>query len=237
MRRTPNHYRCAIAYTEGAHDPEIVKLCEWLSEQPGELLIVAHTVNQLTRSKMSARLINGGAPALSLRQLDDFRHRPPRTPKVLALWPTVRLLGSVEEWEPQAVAVAPWNLERIDLWRLARQPDDVLGGTTTATIELDPVVRAALNTLANLSNANNGLTSYNRTSAVQVFRTLRKGGYTWERNHVAAFMANAGWRLADADELGQLAIDIAAGKRLRGGDNVFRDDILEQWRKAAAENQ
>ena len=226
----PRRYAAAYTHVKASREDEILLLTKWLEVPIPAVTIVAPGKQNLQRSGVVQKLIAAGASATSTRQRAWGQGA-----NVLALWLDDSDLAEIEASLPAKIALAPWILSETEIWRRSRAPIELSGADVPKPASMDPVVRAAMNTVVTHSNPNNGCHSYNRDGAVHAFRVLRRAGYVWDPVETAVVMAQGGWRLDDAREFAKLAADMLAGKALRGGESEFRPDILKIWRKEATE--
>jgi hypothetical protein len=229
----PN-YPAAYVHAGGTNDDEIAVLVGWLDSPVNAIAVVAPGRQALDNSMVAKQLVARGAQAHTAlrRGLGSVRGKA-----VLALWLDDTELSEVEISGPAKVALAPWVLEKCRLWRATRHPVELGGLEVPGPVELDPVVRTAIRSVAHLSNPANGLSSYNRDYAVNAFRILRKAGYTWDPVETAVVMAEGGWDLRAATEFEKLSKAMLDGKALRAGRSQFRSDILKQWRDRAEQDE
>lgn len=236
MFQKPRAYQAVYIAQETCRDVEIRGLVDWINTQKGPLVVTAGSIDQLESTPIVRELRAQGVQTVSSRQLSNYRSRLPQSACVLALWPDIATLSEIEKRIPAAVAVAPWFLQDIATWVLARRPVNLMSGEQATGPVFDPVVQIGMQTMISSSNPANGLTGYNKTQAVQVFQILRNGGYAWDATHIAGFAAAHDWDLDAAERLGALAADIREGKRRNGGTPYYRKDILEIWRKEAKQS-
>jgi hypothetical protein len=136
-----------------------------------------------------------------------------------------------------ALAVVPWNESDIEVWRDARGAEDLLGKISTpdAELKIDPIVRAALETINLLCNVSTGVKNpRDRANAVHVFRTLRKHGHNASPEVTKRWAMSNGWSAGDARELAELAEGVNNGKAYRVGRYILSEDIYEIWTEEAS---
>ena len=235
MRKDPPVYDAAYSHTEGTLGADIVRLVLWFDlGHVSELSIIASGKPALDDNETAQRLIKAGAQGTSYRSMGAVKIRGR---SVLALWLDDEQLSRVESSLPGALAVAPWLLDDIAIWRLARKPTEVSSADFPDDLPLDPVVLAAMNELSMMSNPSDGLVSYGKDHAIDSFRLLRDAGYTWDPSACAAIMARGGWRLSSAVDLKVLATEMLAGKskRTSGHHGKLGPAALAHWRAQAAQ--
>lgn len=206
MERPARTYPAAFIDAMAVGEDGIIDLAKWLLGLPGKapLACIVPTAGQTGDSAAMRALAASGFQVLSYGQM--LNQRVPQGARYLAAWPDVATLDRIESRYPSAVAVAPWVLDHAEIWRAARSPVEIYGALARPGPTLEPLVEAALETLISLSNASNGLASYNRDYAVVIFRKLRKQtGLTWDPAQVGAYAAAHGWDIGDAAALGVLS--------------------------------
>jgi hypothetical protein len=118
----------------------------------------------------------------------------------------------------------------------------------STSVELDPVVRAALTDLRSftyrrrriynlrLERREKNLTDPGaRAGAIHIFKHLKHHGYLFPPDEVRAWAVANRWRPADAQELGEYAEGILAGRRYHTAPDPFGKWAIERRRSAAAE--
>ncbi len=154
----------------------------------------------------------------------------------LAVWPCARLLERLEEAGPRALCVIPWSEHDVADWLANWGPRELRTGEQAPQATLSsPVVLAALKDLTGLVNLSTGLGHpSDHEAAVQLFRILKDGGYSWDPAEVRSWAANNGWGVKGAKELEQVATAVREGRRIRvSGRRVWLNDILDVWRSRA----
>jgi len=227
MLREVPRYKAACTYVTGSQMPEVKLLIRWLDVPMADLVAIFPDRRAQLDTPVGMALEKSGARLYSVKD-----HGWDHNAAVLGLWLDDSQLTRVEDSRPTKVGVAAWTPHQIDIWRLARDPVELAGVELPTRNELDPVVTAAMDDVANMSNPANGLTSYNRTGAVDAFRILRKHGYTWDPVETAVVVARGGWDLDDARKFAELSADMLAGKSLRGGGELS-DNSIHRWREAS----
>ncbi len=231
MLRSLPTYPAAYVHQQATADAEIALLIQWLGSPAKGIAVVAPGKPHLKHSELSAQLIRAGATGLSAAKRPIG---PVRGKSVLALWLDDKQLAQLEAGGPARMALAPWVLDESALWQATRSPVELLGASVPQRAQSDPVVRAAIRTVARLSNPANGLTGNNKNYVVNALRILRKAGYTWDPLDTAVIMAEGGWDLDDAREFEALSAAMLAGKAMQAGKSQFAPNILKQWRDEAA---
>jgi len=155
---------------------------------------------------------------------------------VLAVWADDSQLADIERSQPAAICVIPWRRDDVDAWREAYGPQDMRTGKAVPQVGIsNPVVEAAMRTLTMLVNLSTGLSHpSDKAAAVHTFQILRGAGETYSPDEVRAWAAANGWGLAHAAELEVVARGVAEGRSFRVQPSGFRNDIIDQWREDAA---
>ncbi len=152
---------------------------------------------------------------------------------VLGVWVDDRdLLDRLDAWRVPAICAIPWGNGVVD-WKARWRPVNIRTGEPApdpgASVS-NAVVAAGLETLTQLANLSNGLDSYNRDIAAQVFVALRREGESFDPDEVRSWAARHGWGASHAIELADLARKVIEGRRVRTGHSRLREDIVDQWR-------
>ncbi len=145
------------------------------------------------------------------------------------------LLDRLDRWRVPAICAIPWG-DSIPCWKARWRPTDIRTGRPApdpGEAVSNPVVVKGLQSLTGLANLANGVDTYNRTTAVQVFLSLQRSGEAFDPDEVLAWCARNGWGAANAVQLATLARNVAAGKRVVRGQWRLRPDIVAAWREEA----
>ena len=217
--------------------PAVVWVREQLNVLKGGLTIVAPTKRHFQDHRLLADLVKIGDS-----QTPSTLGRLPRVrPVVLSFWPTVADLEQLDGATGlAALAVVPWNESEIEVWRDARGAKDLLGkiGTPQSDLEIDPIVRAALETINLLSNVSTGVRNpRDRANAVHVFRTLREHGYNAPPDVTRRWATSNGWSAGDARELAELAEGVNNGRAYQVGRYMLSANIFDIWTEEASRNE
>ena len=121
-------------------------------------------------------------------------------------------------------------------WKARWRPRDIRTGKQApdpGPAVSNPIVVSGLQTLTAIANLSNGVDTFNRDTAAQVFLALSRDGEAADPDEVRTWCARNGWGAANARELGNLARAVLAGERVRTGAWRLRADIADEWRKQA----
>lgn len=159
---------------------------------------------------------------------------------VLAAWPPADDLARLAE-HPRvtALCVLTWRDDDVAAWAASRAPMLLTPGAVgpPLAVALDPVVVQALRALTVLVNQANHLAgALDKRDAVAVLTVLHRGGYPLDPDAVYQWALANEWRPAGAQRLREMTSRFAGGRPLRlqsGAAWPLREDVLEQWRKAA----
>ncbi len=112
-------------------------------------------------------------------------------------------LDYLDDLDIDHLCVVPWADGEIDAWRFARNAVDLLGGSTSRHEPvLDPVVKAALETLTLRINLSTGPAHPSvRSAAISMFRLLKGAGYQWDLDEIRIWAMQDGWRSGDIPDL------------------------------------
>lgn len=160
---------------------------------------------------------------------------------VLALWPDQKHLGLIaDNPRTKALCVVTSYLPEVEGWAAASGARNLDPARTpdVALPEIDPVVRAALKSLGARVNHSNRLAgSMDRADAVTWFRVLTRAGYRLDPEALHAHALADGWPGPGADRLKEMAVQVAAGKSLRGWNEPrWNPDVVERWRVTASDD-
>lgn len=158
---------------------------------------------------------------------------------ILAVWVDDKQLDELDELHAPGLLAIPWNSTDIDGWKTNWNPTDPRTGDQGGSDDTvtNPVVVAALQSLTNGVNLSTGVGHpSDKASAVQMFKLLTKAGEPFDPEQIRAWAARNGWKADHARDLSEMAQKILAGRTVRDGrqGQMWRDDIVEQWRAAAA---
>jgi hypothetical protein len=241
-----------VGFDNGYADPAIGY--RWLLEQEsGDPLILVPQQSQLRHGALD-ELVGEVAARHLLRPGWTTLGHPPRTVygatwrsfpsaawpggPVLAFWPTEEILAKVERsLRATAICAVPWSEEdRIEDWARAARAIDLShpdGAPLEGSSIEDPVVEVALRSLTTSVNLGTGLHHpSDRTMAIETFRTLRRGGHTWDPDAIQGWARANGWDLDGARQLYEYAAGVQQGKRYRTLHGL-RPEVLEMWRSDA----
>lgn len=220
------------------HVPDSVKTAlAWAYVRAGKdwsrVTIVVPTLSNL-RDSESLSGIPASVVTLSWKTMKSFPRKHTRT--IVACWPNQDTLDYLDDLDIDHLCVVPWADGEIDSWRFARNAVDLLDGSTSQhEPALDPVVKAALETLTLRVNLSTGLAHpSDRSAAISMFRLLKGAGYQWDSHEIRIWAMQNGWRSGDIPDLIEKADGVAQGKRYRTGGPGWADNILNQWKERAS---
>ena len=96
---------------------------------------------------------------------------------------------------------------------------------------MDKIVEIALISLTRRVNLSTNLThESDKGAAVGLFRILRDEGIVYDPDEIKRWAIKNGWKTKGANKLKDIAEGILEGKRLRGGQSSWAQDILDQWK-------
>ncbi|MHB8589795.1 MAG: hypothetical protein ACYDA0_13240 [Candidatus Dormibacteraceae bacterium] len=158
---------------------------------------------------------------------------------VLAVWADDKVLSRIDDdYQVTAVCAVLDSLTNAPLWLKARQPTEIggSGSVLPPVVNLDPIARVALEQLTRHVNLGTGLTHpSDRGYAIETVRALHAGRKKLTPDDAHAWATQHGWRPDGANELRDLVIGVAAGKRYqhRGG-TLPASELLAMWEREAA---
>jgi hypothetical protein len=209
---------------------------EQLKVPNGRLTIVAPTKRHYQDSRLLTDLTKLGSPETP-RTLGRFLSI---RPVVISFWPTASDLELLDGASGlMALAVVPWNESDIAVWRDARGAEDLLGkiATPDSALKIDPIVRAALETINLFCNVATGVKNpRDRATAIHVFRTLRDHGNYASPEVTKRWAMSNGWSAGDARELSELAEGVNSGKAYRVARYMLNENLYESWAEEASRN-
>lgn len=224
----------------------LISVCASTSQRIDALLAVP-SKSQLTRGYFIAEVIEKVSNALVKGQkvklpnsLGELRLMTERQTvyswdgPILAIYPTKKLLDKIDGLsEATHVLVIPWIFKDIEWWINTWSAHEL--GTApkpTKRLRLNPVVIEALKDLTS-GHPSLGHPS-DKAAAIDLFQRLEAASEVFDPKEVRAWLVSEGyWRPEHADKVMKIAEAVLEGKRLRGGRQVWRDDIVEQWRERA----
>jgi hypothetical protein len=198
----------------------------------GEAIVVVPGLNQLRFLPSHAfRAASGG----SLRN-SGWRSGP-----VLLVWPDDKLLQRLHDSHPTAMCIVPgYRGRHIQSWISATSAVDLSGVEQPSGLPGlgDPVAEVAFDHLTRSITLHTGLNSlFAKGHAVQTIELLRNGGHHFDTAALEAWAIAHGWRAEDAADLREVAEKIAEGRRYRVARDWFRPNVLDIWRKEAADKE
>jgi hypothetical protein len=177
-------------------------------------------------------LIQSGVPVRTWR---DFG---PGRGVVVALWPDEQhLLEADEANSTKALVAVTWSPSQTLPWAQAKKAEPLGGpGPDISPIRgLEPVVAEAVNSLGILVGQHKTADQRYRAAMAKGLTILRKAGYALDPEALHTHAIGNGWRASNADKLREVAKRINEGRVIQGMKSApLRDDVLEYWRKRAA---
>jgi hypothetical protein len=221
---------------EGAVRLAVEWLKDWTTEQGGVPLIISPT------RESEGRILHMAPDAGSVtRQTFSTMFRSPwKGGPVLAVWADDKVLGQVDdEYRVAAVCTVLDSLTHAPLWLKARQPAEVgrSDSVLPPAVDLDPIARVALEQLTRHVNLGTGLTHpSDRGYAIEIVQALRAGRRRLSPDDAHAWAAQHGWRRVGANDLRDIVIRVAEGRRFqhRGGTLRPAPELLAMWEREAA---
>lgn len=138
---------------------------------------------------------------------------------LLVPWANDAMVGSAEERRPPAICAIPWAADDLAEWKRAHDPIDVRSGEPLGEphVQLTPLVAQALRSLTTIVNPSTGIHHpSDARHARQLLKALYIVGEPLEASAIRTWAIAHGWEPRHADDLGELAGKIAAGKRVKG---------------------
>jgi hypothetical protein len=205
----------------------------WVGEQSkalqGGLTIVAPTMKHYRDHRLLAKLAKIGDAQTPKTLGPRSRVRP----VVISFWLTAANFEQLDGATGiEAMAAVPWNEVDIEVWRAARGARDLLGNIEipSSNLDIDPIVRVALETINLLINVSTGVTNpRDRAQAIHVFRTLRKHGHNAPSDVAQLWAMSNGWSASDARDLAGLAEGVNNGRAYQVGPYMLSENLYEQW--------
>lgn len=232
-------YAAAYTHQEPSRDEELKVLLKWISDQPGTgLLFVGPQKPSLENSSIASALVKRGTASYTTWKNKDWW----REERVVALWPNGAALQQLDDVATiKALGVLTWLIDDVRPWAVGVGAVDLLGvaATHTPVIE-DDVALGALRVLTNSVNLSTGLSHPSDWDhAVHMFRELRRRGHALDGAEIETWAIANGWSARHANEVGQLAREIADGKakrtKSRGAGWKPTADNVKHWREVGAD--
>ncbi len=238
FERVPN-YPMAVTAASGADKTAVRLAVEWLrntmADVGGQPLVYAPDRPSLREWPILANL-NGWAAVATWKSFGTWSGGA-----VLAAWPDTEHLARIaDDNRTRALCVMPWVESEVADWVRAYHPVTLPPTLKVAEAEpeivSDPVAVEGLKDLTAIINVNSLYASAGgRDRAVAVLLTLHDGGHGVSPRDARAWAMANGWSARAAEQLADLAEQIAAGRRLRTRRSGLRSDILDTWRQRAAQ--
>lgn len=226
-------YAAAYTHKVASQGEEARLLVAWLAPLTGTLVVVAPQKTNFEYADFLGRLGLARAPRLTQRSLRDlYQYRPA---KVLALWPTSKLLGEIDATHAvSAMAVLSWTLDEIAPWCAARSAVDVLDLAPTAVgpVITDPAVHGAMIEITRAVNMSAPLSHpSDHDRVVSAFRLLHRHGHRWHAEELAAWALAHGWEQRHVDVLVDKTGRIAQGRvvHLKSRGEWFDTSAIARW--------
>jgi len=159
---------------------------------------------------------------------------------VLAAWPDSQHLSEIaDDRRTRSLCVLTWNMTEVAPWASAVGAE-VLGGNEHSLPVSgigEAVVRRAMRSVTGLVNMNNTLKGggHEKDVAAGALLILKAHGHKIDPTELYTWAVGNGWPARRAEELRDLATQIASGSRPRVRRGMFRTDVYERWSESAAE--
>ena len=254
MRRETERY---VVPAEGPEAEPIPRAYTMLDEEcahfganaivlvPGKDTLTRRTVQQGLGRPVVASLLKGqqvvlpGGGLAALRTERTFRDSF-TSDIILAIYPTQRMLGQIDEAKyATAIIVVPWRMEDLREWQRMWNPH-VVGQPDGEPQQLldNAVVEEGLKRLTTmLGPASLEMSSLDdRNLAKQLLWELWRHDELYDPDAIRAWAMRHDWPPRYADQLREYAQHIKDGKHVRLGHRLWRDDIVDQLRRGAADS-
>lgn len=157
---------------------------------------------------------------------------------VLAVWAHDKILGRIDDGhQVTAVCAVLDSLTHAPLWLKARQPVEIGGAQSILppSVDIDPIARVALEQLTRFVNLGTGLVHpSDRSYAIEILKALAAGHKRLQPDDAHAWSIHHGWRPDGANDLRELVIGVAAGKRYRHSRmSRSPSELLAMWEHEA----
>jgi hypothetical protein len=221
-----HHYR----ESDAGGDPAVDDAVRWARDRTklGAIGVVAPGTSDF-RENPNLRALDGDIHRISSRGM----RAGVTEPVAVVCWPDEKTLDTVDAWSKnlKAVCVVRGDVPAIEAWRHARHAVDLLQpDAEQLPLQLDPLVRAALNGL------NGAVGPRDRGYCVKTLERLRHEGYNFEPMAVKVWAMTHGWRADHARELTEIAQQVIDGHQFRtGGTAELKPDVTEIWGRRAQE--
>ncbi|WP_152421930.1 hypothetical protein [Halorubrum saccharovorum] len=160
---------------------------------------------------------------------------------VLVAFPSTDLLDVVDKLSGVSdVLVITRSKERIESWVGTWGATNLRSDSSSDLVEIsNPVAEAAVDSLDFLVNTSTGIThSTDRARCIRIFEKLQAEGIEVDPTAVRGWLIREkGWSPDHADDVKEIIEGVAAGKKYRYEGGGLADNIVEQWRKEAGEQQ
>ncbi len=220
----------------------------WALKQSGQALLAVPQLSTLdgviegiigpeaVKALRKQRTIQSGKCVLKLAT--EREHPPSWIERVLAIYPSPKLLDYVDGLPASEILVVFWREDHLKRWAStwSALPLGSPSATSTPAATIDPVVRSALESLSARVNPSTGLGHPDdRSSAVELFERLRDARIRYEPAEVRTWLVGqGGWKPEHANEVEEVCRKVLEGKNLKADRGRWRPDVVEHWRKAAS---
>lgn len=210
----------------------------WLQDQPGTPLVLFPDMSSSRGDQLLNKLTAGAAIATPANLGSSQWPNGP----VLAAWPTddvFELLAHGLKSRITALCVMEWgNTDEVQRrWLAGHQARSVVDGELhpSSSVDLDPVIEAAMKYLEMSVNHGNSLTGpMDHRDAVETLRALHKAGYHYSVEELCIWAFGNGFNFREVDRLKDIAIGVQQGKRFRLQAGGFSPDVVKVWEAEAA---
>ena len=235
--------------SEGANKESIKTAIEWLLEKTENAAYIAALTNnillqgyvkEILGDDVVKYLIKNGSVSYGdilitlvtrRKKIFDGGGKP-----MLVIYPNREYLDELDSISNiSSLMVVPWIMDDVSEWVKIRGAIDIrLNYMHQPSSNLNPVVAEALKDITSLVNVHTGVIHpLDKATVVHAFRKLRKAGESYHRLEVKSWLVQNGWRNDYAEEVADIAERIQQGRRVRGGRDPFKRNIVKTWRARA----
>ena len=155
---------------------------------------------------------------------------------IFVVYPSESMLDKIDSIEDiKDILVCPWIFNEIENWITTWNATE-LGKPSTNNISIENlVVVQALKSLTNCVNVSTGISHpSDRSAAIWTFRILKQNNENFYPAKVKSWLISQGhWNAVDAEEVAKIASGVLEGKSFRAGTCIWRNGIINIWRKEA----
>ena len=196
----------------------------WLTEQPGEPLILLHAKKMIDNNRLLGRLAHQ----------HRIRYEAPQTIRtsshwsggaILAAWASGDVIRCIDDdlaYRVSAVCIVGWRPDDQNhaAWIAARNALDLASGAALGTrsehIISDPVVRIALDHAERFVNHNNALVqAEDKAYLVRTLQELVRCGHRFDLDKVATYAMATGWSGEEVKRIQEYGRRVLDGRSFR----------------------